>query len=80
MSSAASTTTLRVDSVYDGPTTESKGRVGTLENPEANAISVMVRAVVSINTRAVCARWARAIAIGPAPTSATSMRWSWRTL
>jgi hypothetical protein len=52
----------------------------TLENPDANAISAIESVVVSISTRAVCARCARAIAIGPAPTSATSIRWSWRTL
>ena len=39
----------------------------TLANPEANAISVTGSAVVCSSTRAVCARWARARATGPAP-------------
>ena len=33
-----------------------------------------------MSTRAVWARWARAMAMGPAPTSAASRRSSWRTL
>ena len=46
----------------------------TLENPAANATSAIGRSVVSISSRAVCARWARARASGPAPSSATSSR------
>ncbi len=38
-----------------------------LEKPAAKATSAMGSAVVSISTRAVWARWARARAIGPAP-------------
>ena len=50
----------------------------TLAKPLANATSVNGSAVVSISVRAVWARWARASAIGPAPTSATSWRCTWR--
>ena len=52
----------------------------TLENPAANATSVIASAVVSMRIRAVCARWARAMAIGPAPISFCRTRSSWRTL
>ncbi|MGC0429438.1 hypothetical protein RKD32_005793 [Streptomyces sp. SAI-195] len=52
----------------------------TLANPEAKAISVTGRPVVWSRTRAVCARWARARATGPAPTSAVSCRCTWRAL
>jgi len=51
----------------------------TLANPAANATSAAGNDVVSSRTRAVCARWARARASGPAPTSATSARWIWRS-
>jgi hypothetical protein len=46
----------------------------TLANPAANAISENASGVVSIKTRAVWARWARAIACAPAP----SFEISWR--
>ena len=46
----------------------------TLENPAAKATSAMGRGVVSMSTRAVCALCARAMAMGPAPTSADSSR------
>ncbi|COW56723.1 Uncharacterised protein [Mycobacterium tuberculosis] len=49
-----------------------------LENPAANATSPNGRFVVSISTRAVCMRWARANASGPAPTTACNSRSSWR--
>ena len=52
----------------------------TLAKPAAKATSVTGRSVVSSSTRAVCARCARATAIGPAPTSATSCRCRWRWL
>ena len=42
-----------------------------LANPAAKATSAKGSPVVSISTRAVWARWARARARGPAPTSAT---------
>ena len=51
-----------------------------LANPAANAISVTGSAVVCSSTRAVCARWARASATGPAPSSAVSCRCTWRAL
>ena len=51
-----------------------------LANPLANATCDIGRSVVSIRMRAVWARWARASAIGPAPTSVTSCRWTWRSL
>ena len=41
----------------------------TLEKPAAKATSVIARCVVSMRIRAVWARWARAMAIGPAPIS-----------
>lgn len=49
-------------------------KVRTEENPAAKATSAMGRAVVSMSTRAVWARWARARASGPAPSSASSWR------
>ena len=52
----------------------------TLEKPAAKATSVIARAVVSMRMRAVCARWARAMAMGPAPISFCRTRSSWRTL
>jgi hypothetical protein len=51
-----------------------------LENPAANATSPNGRSVVSINTRAVCVRCARARARGLAPTSACSSRSSCRVV
>ncbi len=54
--------------------------VRTLENPAANATSAMGNRLVSISTRAVCARCARAMASGPTPSSATSWRSICRTL
>ena len=51
-----------------------------LEKPAANATSPNGRSVVSISTRAVCARCARASASGLAPTSACSSRSSWRVV
>ena len=51
-----------------------------LAKPAAKATSESLRSVVSIRVRAVCARWARASAWAPAPTSATSSRCSWRSL
>lgn len=50
------------------------------EKPAAKAISAIGRAVVSINSLAVWARWARANARGPAPSSARSWRSIWRVL
>ena len=55
-------------------------KVRMLANPAANATSPIGSAVVSISSRAVCARCARASASGPAPSSASSCRSSWRTL
>ena len=52
----------------------------TLPKPAAKAMSVMPRSVVSISVRAVCARWARASASGPAPSSSVRIRLRWRTL
>ncbi len=52
----------------------------TLAKPAAWATSIRRRRVVSIRMRAVCARWARASASGPAPSSAASWRVSWRSL
>ena len=46
----------------------------TLAKPAANATSAMPSGVVSISSRAVCARCARASASGPAPSSAVSTR------
>jgi len=51
-----------------------------LPNPEAYAISLKPRSVVSMSVRALRARWSSAIASGPAPSSAVRTRWSWRTL
>jgi hypothetical protein len=45
-----------------------------LEKPAAYATSVNGIAVVSISVRAVCARCARAIASGPAPSSSVTSR------
>ena len=46
----------------------------TLPNPAAKAISVKSRWVVSMSTRAVWARCARAMASGPAPSSSVISR------
>ena len=51
----------------------------TLANPDANAMSAIPIGVVSTSSRAVCARWARARASGPAPSSADSTRPRWRS-
>ncbi|CAM5253495.1 hypothetical protein SNARM312S_04830 [Streptomyces narbonensis] len=48
------------------------------EKPAAKAISPIGSGVVSMRTRAVWARWARARARGPAPSSARSWRSIWR--
>lgn len=50
------------------------------ENPAAKAISAIGSGVVSMSSRAVWARWARASASGPAPSSASSCRSIWRVL
>ena len=47
----------------------------TLEKPELSATSAIGTSLVSSRTRAVCARWARASASGPAPTASASSRW-----
>ena len=52
----------------------------TLANPDAKAASAIGMSVVSTRMRAVCARSVRARASGPAPTSAESNRFSWRSL
>ena len=52
----------------------------TLPKPAANAMSVIDIDDVSISTRAVCARWARASASGPAPSSSVTRRVRWRLL
>jgi hypothetical protein len=49
-----------------------------LAKPAANAISDSGSAVVSVRMRAVWARWARAMASGPAPSSAVTRRRTWR--
>jgi hypothetical protein len=51
-----------------------------LANPAAKAMSDIGSALVSISSRAVWARWARARASGPAPSSAFSWRSIWRVL
>ncbi len=48
------------------------------ENPAANATSPIGSPEVSMSSRAVWARWARASARGPAPSSALSCRSIWR--
>jgi hypothetical protein len=45
-----------------------------LRNPEAKATSVNGIIDVSMSTRAVVARWALAIASGPAPSSSVMRR------
>jgi hypothetical protein len=50
----------------------------TLPKPAAKRDVGDGRSVVSIRTRAVCARCARASASGPAPSSACSARSTWR--
>jgi hypothetical protein len=47
-------------------------KVRMLAKPAANATSPRGIVVVSTSRRAVCARWARARASGPAPSSASS--------
>ena len=54
--------------------------VRMLANPAANAMSPIGSVLVSISSRAVCARCARASASGPAPSSASSWRSICRTL
>ena len=49
-----------------------------LAKPAAKAISDSGSAVVSVRIRAVCARCARAMASGPAPSSAVTSRRTWR--
>ena len=49
-----------------------------LAKPAANAISDSGSVVVSVRTRAVWARCARAMASGPAPSSAVTSRRTWR--
>ncbi len=49
-----------------------------LVKPAANAISDSGSVVVSVSTRAVWARCARAMASGPAPSSAVISRRTWR--
>ena len=49
-----------------------------LAKPAANAISDSGSVVVSVRTRAVWARCARAMARGPAPSSAVTSRRTWR--
>ncbi|MDQ0948486.1 hypothetical protein QFZ24_002409 [Streptomyces phaeochromogenes] len=44
------------------------------EKPAAKAMSAIGSGVVSMSSRAVWARWARARASGPAPSSARSCR------
>ena len=51
-----------------------------LANPAANAMSDSGSVVVSISTRAVWARCARARASGPAPSSAVTSRLTCRSL
>ncbi len=51
-----------------------------LEKPAANAISASGRSVCSTSSRAVWARRLTASCSGPAPTSATSVRCTWRSL
>ena len=51
-----------------------------LAKPAANAMSPMGSALVSISSRAVCARCALASASGPAPSSASSCRSTCRML
>ena len=51
-----------------------------LRKPAAKAIAVNGRSDVSMSTRAVVARWARAMASGPAPSSSVITRLRWRSL
>lgn len=55
-------------------------KVRTEAKPAAKATSAIGSAVVSMRIRAVWARWARARARGPAPSSARSWRSIWRAL
>ncbi len=52
----------------------------TLPNPAAKATDVKSMSVVSMRMRAVWARWARAMASGPAPSSSVRSRVRWRSL
>ncbi len=51
-----------------------------LPKPEAAATAGSAMSVVSSNVRAVWARWARAMARGPAPSSSVITRLRWRSL
>jgi hypothetical protein len=66
------------DSAKTSRTVSLKARME--EKPAAKAISAMGSGVVSMSSRAVWARWARASANGPAPRSASSCRSTWRVL
>ncbi len=66
------------ESAYTSRTVSLKVR--TEEKPAAKAMSAIGRVVVSMSRRAVWARWARASASGPAPSSARSWRSIWRVL
>ncbi|MDF9813682.1 hypothetical protein M2266_002913 [Streptomyces sp. SPB162] len=55
-------------------------KVRMLEKPAANAASLIGSVVVSISSRAVCARCALASASGPAPSSASNCRSTCRVL
>ena len=46
----------------------------TLPNPAAKAMDVKSMSVVSMRMRAVWARWALAMASGPAPSSSVTSR------
>ena len=51
-----------------------------LPNPDAAATAGSAMSVVSSSVRAVWARWARAMASGPAPSSSVITRLRWRSL
>ena len=74
--------TLRAQSVGDVANTSRTVSLNwrTLAKPAANATSVIGIVVVSISSRAVCARCARAMASGPAPSSSVISRLRWRSL
>ncbi len=67
---------------WDGVTAKTSWMVALnclmLVKPAAKAISDSGSVVVSVRMRAVCARWARAMASGPAPSSAVTRRRTWR--
>ena len=52
----------------------------TLPKPAAHATSAAGRSVVSSRIRAVWARWVRAMANNPAPSSSVTTRFTWRSL